>query len=231
MASFESSEVLGFDEAPAVCGLRFFGAVSASISHELKNAIAIVNEHAGLLEDLALLAERGKPLDPERLKRTAAHITRQVQRANVLIGNLNRFAHSIDEPISTVHLPELISFLVTLAERKATMSGITLEVACREASFSVQTSPFFLLNLLWLCLKALFEAIPPSSVVQIDAQGRDDRVEVRLRCQGIQPTQTGFVENIRKDATPLLSILQAQISMDSSTGDVVLSLPKSIPEA
>ncbi|MEJ5347292.1 MAG: hypothetical protein WHS46_01200 [Desulfosoma sp.] len=231
MASFESSEVRGYDDAPAVCGLRFFGAVSASISHELKNAIAIVSEHAGLLEDLALLAERGKPLDPERLKRTAMQITRQVQRANVLIGNLNRFAHSIDEPITTVPLSELISFLVTLAERKATMSGITLKVACREASFSVQVQPFFLLNLLWLCLKALFETIPPSSVVQVDAQEKDKDVEVRLHCQAIQPTQTSLPESLRKDAAPLLSILHAQISMDSSTGDVVLSLPKNVPEA
>ena len=33
-------------------GLFFFGKMSASISHELKNVLAIINENAGLAEDL-----------------------------------------------------------------------------------------------------------------------------------------------------------------------------------
>ncbi len=52
----------------AETGLQFFGEMSASISHEIKNVLAIVNENAGLLEDLTLMADRGKPIDPARLK-------------------------------------------------------------------------------------------------------------------------------------------------------------------
>ena len=40
-------------------GLQFFGKMTASISHEIKNVLAIINENAGLLEDLALMADRG----------------------------------------------------------------------------------------------------------------------------------------------------------------------------
>ena len=39
--------------------LRYFGQVSASISHELKNVLAILNENAGLLQDYAAMAEQG----------------------------------------------------------------------------------------------------------------------------------------------------------------------------
>ena len=42
-------------------GLRFFGKISASISHEIKNAIAVMNENAGLIKDLIMMAERGRP--------------------------------------------------------------------------------------------------------------------------------------------------------------------------
>ena len=52
----------------AETGLQFFSQISASISHELKNVLGIINENAGLLEDLTLMAERGVPLDPVRLK-------------------------------------------------------------------------------------------------------------------------------------------------------------------
>ena len=58
-------------------GFRFFGKMSASISHEIKNALAIINENAGLLEDLTLLAEQGRPTDPERLKKLAGSIITQ----------------------------------------------------------------------------------------------------------------------------------------------------------
>ena len=47
-------------------GLRFFGTMTASISHELKNALSIINEGAGLLEDLAAMSARGMALDPAR---------------------------------------------------------------------------------------------------------------------------------------------------------------------
>ena len=52
----------------AETGLQFFGRISASISHELKNVLAIINENAGLLEDLTSMADRGKPIDSARLK-------------------------------------------------------------------------------------------------------------------------------------------------------------------
>ena len=44
-------------ETAAETGLQFFGKMTASISHEIKNVLAIINENAGLLEDLALLSD------------------------------------------------------------------------------------------------------------------------------------------------------------------------------
>ena len=65
-------------------GLQFFGKMTASISHEIKNTLAIMNENAGLLEDLSILAERGRPLDLERVKRIAGQVTKQIHRADGL---------------------------------------------------------------------------------------------------------------------------------------------------
>ena len=48
-------------------GLRFFGTMSAANAHEIKNALAVINENAGLLEDLVAMVPKGIPLDPERL--------------------------------------------------------------------------------------------------------------------------------------------------------------------
>ena len=71
-------------------GLQFFGRISASISHELKNVLAIVNENAGLLEDLTLMADRGQPIDPARLKIMAATVQKQIGRADEILKKMNR---------------------------------------------------------------------------------------------------------------------------------------------
>ena len=109
-------------EITEMAGLQFFGQISASISHELKNVLAIINENAGLLEDLALMADRGKPIDPERLIKMAATVKRQIGRADGIIKNMNRFAHSADHPVETVDVqvssgtestPEVVTLLET----------------------------------------------------------------------------------------------------------------------
>ena len=53
----------------AETGLQFFGEITASNSHEIKNILAIINENAGLLEDLALMYDRGAQIEPQRLKK------------------------------------------------------------------------------------------------------------------------------------------------------------------
>ena len=78
--------------------LAFFGKVNASISHELKNIMAIISETAGLLGDLADLASTGNPVEPDVLKNCAGSIMEEIQRGFSTIRQMNRFSHSIDYP-------------------------------------------------------------------------------------------------------------------------------------
>ena len=136
----------------AETGLQFFGEMSASISHEIKNVMAIVNENAGLLEDLTIMADRGKPIDPARLKAMADAVKKQIGRADGIIKNMNRLAHSIDQTVTNVELNETIHLLVGLTARFAVMRGVQVDLQLPENPVTFQTAPFFLMNLLWLCL-------------------------------------------------------------------------------
>lgn len=139
------------------CGLHCFGSISASVTHELKNALAIINENAGLMEDLSFMAEKGRPLDPARLKSLAANIIRQIQRADTIILNLNRFAHSADEAHKTIDLGDTLSLMVALSSRLAAMKSIVLDFVPNSQSVCVTTRLFYFLNLIWLCIKEIFE--------------------------------------------------------------------------
>ncbi len=114
-------------EQTQVAGLRFFGMISASISHEIKNVLAIISESAGLMEDLLLLAQKGGRLDLEKFQAICAKVRRQTQRADGIIKNMNRFSHSVDQDLQRIDLNELI-FLVTRIDRSiGGHAGVSLE--------------------------------------------------------------------------------------------------------
>jgi len=140
-------------------GFKFFGKMSASISHEIKNVLAIINENAGLLEDYTFMAEKGKAIDPARLKILAGKIKTQIQRADGIVKNLNKLAHSVDEPIGRVELNETLGFLAALSGRFASMQGVTLDRQRSENPVEITMSPFLLQNILWLCLEFAMEMI------------------------------------------------------------------------
>jgi signal transduction histidine kinase len=104
-------------EIVAETGLQFFGKMTASISHEIKNVLAIINENAGLLEDLALMANRGAAIETQRLENMSRVVKKQVDRADAIMKNMNRLAHSIDESIKTIDLNDLLELLVALSGR------------------------------------------------------------------------------------------------------------------
>ena len=133
--------------------LQFYGAMSAAVSHEIKNAISVINENAGLLKDLILMADKGIPLKPDKLISIADAIARQVKRADDLTRHMNRFAHSADAYSDTAHLGELTENLCAVGKRFAQLKGIRFERDFPGEPLQVQTSPFHLKHLLWRYLR------------------------------------------------------------------------------
>jgi hypothetical protein len=141
------SDDLGYSDEE----LRFFGAVVAGAVHEWGNVLAVVGESAGLLEDLAGLAGRGLPLDPERLAAVAGTVTRQVRRGDALLASLRRFAHAVDTPRRSVDLAEAGATMTALAGRLAAQRGVSLAAEPVQAG-CVTCDPYRLCRLLFLGL-------------------------------------------------------------------------------
>jgi len=209
----------------AETGLQFFGRISASISHEIKNVLAIVNENAGLLEDLTLMADRGKPIDPARLKIMAAAVKKQVERADGIIKNMNRFAHSIDQTITTVELNETINLLVGLTARFAVMRGVQVDLQLPENTVTFQTAPFFLMTLLWLCLDFSMSASGDEKRVELVAEETGNGVRIQFR--RLASLSEALLETFPSDREKnLLAVLGAALTAEPERGEVVLQLSK-----
>ena len=165
-------------------GLQFFGKMTASISHEIKNVLAIINENAGLLEDLTLMADRGAAIDPQRLNRMSQTVMKQVSRADTIVKNMNRLAHSVDEPIKTIDLNDILELLVALSDRFASMRAVAVQLKLNSNALKLRTSPFFLLNLLWLCLDFAMDAAKEGKIVELVTQKTEAEIQVFFKGLG-----------------------------------------------
>ncbi|CCH49515.1 sensor histidine kinase [Pseudodesulfovibrio piezophilus] len=152
--------------------LQFFGTISASVSHEIKNVFAVINEGAGLLSDLALMVEKGVPVDPERLTRAAATIQGQVQRGDAIVRNMNRFSHSTDDAVQEVNLCDIAELTVSLTRRMADMKQIQLQLECADPVM-VQAAPFFLIRLIHEIIACLMEAVESGGTLVVTTGEKD----------------------------------------------------------
>jgi len=205
-------------------GLQFFGKMSASISHEIKNVMAIVNENAGLLEDFTVMAEKGLPIDPQRLKTRAGMIMKQIRRGDEIIKGMNRFAHSVDDPLRQVDLHETLSLMVALSSRFATMRGVTLELEPPLAPVPVFTNPFFLENVIWLCLDFAMGSTGTGRTVGLRAEKTDTGATIQFyKLQDLAQRDTGSFPG--QQETALIEALKAGLVLYKESGEMRLALP------
>ena len=209
----------------AETGLQFFGRISASISHELKNVLAIVNENAGLLEDLSLMADRGKPLDPARLKMMAAAVQKQVGRGDEILKNMNRFAHSSDEAVADIDLNQTIELVGALTARFAALRSVQVDLQLTASSPTISTAPFFLMNLLCLCLDISMSASGDEKRVEIVVEETANSAQIRFR--RLADLTEALLETYPSDREKsLLTMLAADFTTAPADVEMILRLPK-----
>jgi signal transduction histidine kinase len=207
------------DTLDAAC-LQVFGKISASVSHDLKNVLAIVNENAGLLDDLALRAAKGGDIPLDRLNVATARMLKQVKRGDAVLKNLNRFAHTTDAPLLQGNVAETVALMVDLAGRQAAMRETVITVVPDEAMAS--TCLVYLESFVYLLLRHAIEVLPRKETVEITVAAEGKTVCVRL----INPAGLPL---IRDDVFPGVQekALMERLGLDMQVqpGTVVLRLP------
>ncbi|MBN2034332.1 MAG: HAMP domain-containing histidine kinase [Deltaproteobacteria bacterium] len=210
-------------------GLRFFGRISASISHELKNTLSIMNESAGLLEDLALLAEQGKALDASRVKTLSALIKRQIQRTDQIIRNMNRFSHTVDEPLKEIELLDFLEFVLAVCRRLTAAKGIVIQVTPKGRPLTVVTRPFFLHRLIWLLLEIGMGFAGKAKALTLIPEKTESGVSIRLTGLETLTPETDRIFPENQEQT-LLTLLEARLTMNLEEKSFALVLPQRIKD-
>lgn len=144
-----------------------FATITAMVTHDLKNTLAIINENAGLLEDLAqMCGDDGVP--PPRVEGAAGTIAQQVARSTRIIRNLNRFAHSGDTEVASSAIGDVVELVAELTSRRAAMRKVRVEVDC-DAGHQVELALMCLAALCCRLLLALYEQAEQGTVISVNS--------------------------------------------------------------
>jgi signal transduction histidine kinase len=163
----DTNDWFGYDS------LAFFGRVNASISHELKNVMAIISETAGLLSDLSDMASSETPIAPDILKDCTGSIVEEIQRGFAVIRQMNRFSHSIDNPAEPVNLLEVLDLAINLSGYLS-FAGRADVRPLNGMTPVVVTCPFLLQAIVYQTLVYTFKNTGPGAEIYISIKTLGD---------------------------------------------------------
>lgn len=170
----------------SVSGLNFFGRISASVTHELNNVLAIIEQTGGLLEDLLASHPEGRSIAREQLEKIAGRIEEQSARGTEIVKRLNMFAHSIDESNESFELTPTIENLCALTGRLAGLKRVSLTTRTEKA-LALVGSPFVFQQCLFLAIQQCLSAAREGDTITISAERRAPGVAVRVEGCGGAP--------------------------------------------
>lgn len=205
--------------------LAFFGHIASGVCHEIKNNLAILNEQTGLIDDLFMMQKQGQTLDMAQMKGITQGMRRQVVRADQAIGRLSRFAHSADNPADQVELSEILSLVEGLSQRFASLKQVRLKTDF-SSSLQIRSMPFFLLQVIFICLEQAMEAVGKGGIVAVRAEPDENGSKIVFSGDPPTPFCTSDIKN--GFFSLLLTVLGAKVTTDRETGGFVLHVPKNI---
>ena len=233
------------EEFSRVKEIGFMGKVTASLSHEIKNTLAIINESVGLMGDLL---RKDAPNDwPQysRLTNLMASIEEQVQRSAAIVKRLNQFAHSMDKSLVDLDLNETVRQTVMLAQRFATLRRVNLATQLDSKPLHLQSDPFRLLYVIFGFIERAINCSPREAEVTVKTERSGEEFQVTVTDQG--PVEAGKIgalvsaspsaeaEQGKSDLALLAQTLKglggtiAAEQGDEGLNKVVLSFPAGMP--
>lgn len=163
----------------AITGLRFFGAITASVTHELNNKLNILEQLNGLISDRIASSEDGK-IPVERLESIFQKSEKHILHSIEILRKMNSFAHSVDQSDVVFDVGEVTGLITSLMERFAELGKLHLKFHPPSETVSMNGNPFFYQNLLFLVINALIKSNSHATCIEISLEKTDNIMKVLI---------------------------------------------------
>jgi C4-dicarboxylate-specific signal transduction histidine kinase len=137
----------------------FFGKITAAITHEIKNVLAIIQESSGLMEDILAVTPDETFTHKDKFSTSLNRIFNQIERGVDITTRLNKFAHSPDHSPANVDLNEVSEQMVLLASRFTRLKNVVLKADPHDTSMIIKTHPVALEMAIFESIEILLNAL------------------------------------------------------------------------
>ncbi|MFP4158776.1 MAG: hypothetical protein ACLFQ9_04890 [Desulfobacterales bacterium] len=207
--------------------MAFFGKMTANLTHEFKNILAIIQESAGLMEDIMAISPLSREKYQDRFNNSMATIKNQLHRGMQLASRFNKFAHAPDQTHAQMDLDETVDHFCTLTERFARLKHISLQAGKGSPpGANLTTNPVLLYMALFYSLESCLSVLPANSAISIAPAETNGKQAVEIICTGEKaPSAEEFFEGLRQsDSWGELEDAAGQLGADIQCGSRDLHL-------
>lgn len=176
--------------------IQFFGKITAGITHEMRNVLAIIRESCGLMDDILTLSKDAAFPHSEKFRNILKTIEQQILRGQDLATRLNRFAHSPDLQMTRIDLNEAAEQLVALAHRFARLRNVQMQMTSFSRPVQVETRPVQLQMALFTAIECCLHAMPAGGMITLCPQLLTEYPLVQIRCDGKDLDKASFEASV-----------------------------------
>lgn len=169
-------------EAEHTSKLASVGRLAAGVAHEINNPLAIINEKAGLMKDIASLT----PDMPHRDKfmRELTALEDAVSRTRIITHRLLGFARRMDVQLQPVQVNEVIREVIGFLDKEAMYRGIRIEQELDEKLPHIESDTGQLQQIFLNIINNAIDAVDRDGRIQIASRQVDHAVRIDVRDDG-----------------------------------------------
>ena len=158
------------------------GRLAAGIAHEINNPLAIINEKAGLIQDLFLIKEQYK--EDRKLQGLIASIVSSVGRCSVITRRLLSFARQSDSNITRINLKNIVTEVLSFLGKEPEYRSITIGIEIEDGLDDIVTDKGKLQQVLLNIIKNAFAAVDDGGHLWIRGRRQGGGVELTIQDDG-----------------------------------------------
>jgi signal transduction histidine kinase len=162
--------------------MAFLGKITAGMTHEMKNILAVIRESTGLMEDILSITKERSFQHKDKFLKVLSTIQEQVQKGVDLATRLNRFAHSMDKPKSSLDINALLDQMAFLMQRFARLKRVNLKVLPGKP-ISIIKDPLRLQLVIFKCIESCLKESEEGMEIQMSAEKIEEGAIVRILSQ------------------------------------------------
>ncbi|MDA8406569.1 MAG: hypothetical protein M0T73_06915 [Deltaproteobacteria bacterium] len=149
----------------------FIGKITAAMTHEMKNVLAIIRESSGLAEDLLGMCDESAFPYKDKFQKIMGKIENQVIRGAEIMAQLNDFSHVPEVERQSEDLNLVLNQIVILSKKLSRSNAVDFIVEQADMPVTSNSNPLTTRMLIFRILEFLAPVIGKGSEIRLKAVG------------------------------------------------------------